>query len=385
MECRDVLFQSTQFVGYGDDDDRSNENYDSYERNRKKKPTIGGRDPRPFGQDFADDKKIYDDKDSMLVAIDVWIRSAKNWEQKKKDRYRGRDRDDYQAEKYRKNKNYKDKDEKYDDDKDDDDKYKKNKNYKDKDEDEKYKKDKNYKDKDEDEKYKKKKNYKDDDEDDKYKKNKNYKDKDEDEEYKKKKNYKDDDDKYKEDKDKDYNSDDDDKDDYKRKDYGKKDTYRKKRSYKRVRFPVRHYKDVRRFPLRKCHSFFFPIGEILLLLCLKDDFHHFSQHSLGYLFSTIELLIKHLSFHPLAVVSIPVGSVELTFLLFLSLCFTTTDQFLRPTLCCGPTDQMGIRFAGELWTSTTTELRCRSSYSTRNRRFDDRLSQRYLHLHCSPF
>ena len=84
---------------------------------------------------------------------------------------------------------------------------------------------------------------------DKYQKNKYPKDKD----YKGKDKYDNDDkrkDKYgNDDKRKDkYGNDDD--------DYEKKGDYRKKRSYKKVTFPVRHYKDVERFPIRKLNVFF---------------------------------------------------------------------------------------------------------------------------------
>ena len=233
----DVEF--VQVVGYGDENrDRSyssnrneyDNNYDNDDNNdsgddyrsfgsssgrRGNNPRVRGRDPRPFGQDMADSKEIYDDKDSMLVSLDVWITSAKDWEQKRKNRYRSRDRGEYQGDKYKKNRNNKDKD---------------------------------------------------------------YKGKEDSGE---------------------------DKDDYKRKDYGKKDNYRKKRSYKCVRFPVRHYKEVRRFPIRKCQPLCFSsIPSFSFSRCFKDVFHHFFQRSLGCLFSMIRSLIKHSSSPPLVAVSL---------------------------------------------------------------------------------
>ena len=161
--------------------------------------SYGGIDKRKHGQDLYGKKTIRNTQSSMLASLDIWISAADDWEQKGKRKYRGRAR-------------------KYNGDKD-----KKDRDYKEKDSGEK-----KYKEKDSGEKkYKKKdsreKKYKESDDDDK---KKNYRDKDE-----KRKNSKEDSD----------------GDDY------KKEGSRKKRSYSRVRFPVRQYRNFRNFPLCKSY------------------------------------------------------------------------------------------------------------------------------------
>ncbi|CAF1604687.1 unnamed protein product [Adineta ricciae] len=151
---------------YGDDDD-DDDRYSGRYRNGHRRIGYDGVDPREYGQDVGDFGPVYSDNDSMYASMNIWIRSADDWEQTGRPSYRKK----YRGKKYNKNKDYK------------------NKNYKDND-------------------------YKDND----YKGN-DYKDND----YKD--NY--------------------DNDDY---DYKKND--RKKRSYSRVKFPVRHFKDIHKFPLR---------------------------------------------------------------------------------------------------------------------------------------
>ncbi|CAF1175006.1 unnamed protein product [Adineta ricciae] len=156
---------------YGDDDD-NDDRYGGRYGNGHRRIGYDGVDPREYGQDTADFGPVYSDNDSMYASMNIWIRSADDWEQTGRPSYRKK----YRGKKYNKGKDYK------------------NKNYKDND----------YKDND----------YKDND----YKGN-DYKDND----------YKDN-----------YDNDDD----------GYKKNYRKKRSYSRVKFPVRHFKDIRKFPLR---------------------------------------------------------------------------------------------------------------------------------------
>jgi hypothetical protein len=200
--------QYDKYNNYANDDNYYNDYSDTNRRGND--PKVRGRDPKRFGQDMAGSKEVYDDKDSMMVALDVWITSANNWEQKRKNRYRSRGRGNYPGDKYKKDRNYKDKD---------------------------------------------------------------YKGKD--------------------------SSDDDDKDDYK-----KKDNTRKKRSYKCLRFPVRHYKDVRRFPIRKCDRLSSSSIQSRFSCCFKDVLHHLFQYSPGCLFSLIRLLIKHSFSLPLVAVSL---------------------------------------------------------------------------------
>jgi hypothetical protein len=170
-----------------------------------------GRDPDRYGQDLADNKPIYEEKDSMLAALDIWIGSANNWEQDRKNKYRGRDnyQGDKRTNKYKNDGDYKDKNSKYHDR---DDNYKRNDG-----------KDNDYK-----------RN------DGKYKDDKRNDGKDND--------YKRNDGKYKDDKRKDYKDTEKKRENY---DDDKKNSYRKKRTLERVRFPVRQYKNVDRFPLSK--------------------------------------------------------------------------------------------------------------------------------------
>jgi hypothetical protein len=166
----------------------------------------GGQHPGERGQDYGDFGPVYGDQESMSGSMNIWIRAVDDWEEQGRSKYNK----NYGGKKYGKGKD-RDYDRKGNKDRD----YDRNDN-KDRDYDRKGNKDRDY-----DRKGNKDKEYDDDDD-----KDREYGNKD--------KNY---DGKNK------YDNDD---NDYKRGD-------RKKRSYSRVKFPVRHFKDIRRFPHSEYH------------------------------------------------------------------------------------------------------------------------------------
>lgn len=117
---------------------------DRYDRSRERDYHNKGIDPDTYGQDMADRKDIYEDKDLMVAAMHVWIRHADQWDRP--------DKHPFRADRYNKNRYQKDSKKK---------KYSKDDDYKGKDKDYK-KKDDNYNDKDSDsdEGYKGKDKYK---------------------------------------------------------------------------------------------------------------------------------------------------------------------------------------------------------------------------------
>lgn len=100
--------------------------YDRYSGSRERNYHNKGIDPDTYGQDIADRKDIYEDKELMVASVYVWIKNAHKWNQPDKHPYRpdrnnknryGKD----SKKKYSKDKNYKGKDsDSYDDYKDKD-------------------------------------------------------------------------------------------------------------------------------------------------------------------------------------------------------------------------------------------------------------------------
>jgi hypothetical protein len=123
--------------------------------------------------------------------------------------------------------------------------------------------------------------------------------------------------------------------------------YRKKRSYKKVRFPVKRVKNYRKFPISKFHisflfdqkivyAFFFSIGRFPPLISI---------------FPWVPIFYDKLTYQ--TIIFSPTGGREYfnsmkmeCIISAFSLHYPTTDQFLWSTFCCCSTYQMGICFIG---------------------------------------